>query len=111
MQSKTVTMRIATLVILAVSLGCAPTAYAAAGNTEAGRLLVTRSCSSCHAVDAALTATDGAPPLSAVAKTNKERPAWIRGWLMDPHSPMPQIMLSRQQIDDIIAYLSSLPSD
>ncbi len=110
-QSKTVTMRIATLVILAVSLGCAPAAYAAAGNADAGRLLVTRSCSSCHAVDAALTATDGAPPLSAVAKTNKERPAWIRVWLMDPHSPMPQIMLSRQQIDDIIAYLSSLPSD
>ena len=104
-------MRIATLVVLAVSVGCAPAAYAAVGNSDAGRLLATRSCSSCHAVDAASTATDGAPPLSAMAKTNKERPAWIRGWLMDPHSPMPGIMLSRQQIDDIIAYLGSLPSD
>ena len=104
-------MRIATLLVLAVSLGYAPAAYAAVGNSDAGRLLVTRSCSSCHALDAASTATDGAPPLSAIAKTNKERPAWIRGWLMDPHSPMPGIMLSRRQIDDIIAYLSSLPSD
>ena len=111
MQSRMVTMRFATVVLFAVSLGGAPAAYAAAGNADAGRLLVTQSCSSCHAVDAALTATDGAPPLSAVAKTNKERPAWIRGWLIDPHSPMPRIMLSRQQIDDIIAYLSSLPSN
>jgi hypothetical protein len=28
---------------------------------------------------------------------------------MDPHPPMPGIMLSRQQISDIIAYLDSLP--
>jgi hypothetical protein len=28
--------------------------------------------------------------------------------LMDPHDPMPNIMLSRQQIADIIAYLNSL---
>jgi mono/diheme cytochrome c family protein len=28
---------------------------------------------------------------------------------MDPHPPMPGIMLSRQQINDIIAYLNSLP--
>jgi cytochrome c len=111
MQPKTGIMRIATIVVLTAFLGCAPAAYAAAGNADAGRLLVTRSCSSCHALDAASTATDGAPPLSTVAKTNKERPAWIRGWLMDPHPPMPSIMLSRQQIDDVIAYLSSLPSD
>jgi mono/diheme cytochrome c family protein len=30
---------------------------------------------------------------------------------MDPHPPMPGIMLSRKQIDDVIAYLSTLPAD
>jgi hypothetical protein len=30
---------------------------------------------------------------------------------MDPHPPMPGIMLSRQQINDIIAYLNSVPSN
>ncbi len=70
-----------------------------------------RSCSSCHATEASTTATDNAPPFSDVAKTNKERPAWIRGWLTSPHPPMPNISLSRQQIDDIVAYLSSLPTD
>jgi len=44
-----------------------------------------------------------------ISKDNKERRAWSRVWLMDPHPPMPSIMLSRQQVDDIIAYLNSLP--
>jgi mono/diheme cytochrome c family protein len=87
------------------ALGAAP-----AGNADAGRDLVMRSCISCHAPEATKTATDGAPPLSFVAKDNKQNPAWIRGWLMDPHPPMPGIMLSRKQIDDIIAYLNTLPT-
>jgi cytochrome c len=86
-----------------------PAIAAPAGNAEEGRQLVTRSCSSCHALGASTVAADSAPPLSFIAKDNKERPAWIRGWLMDPHPPMPGIMLSRKQIDDIIAYLNALP--
>jgi cytochrome c len=74
-----------------------------------GRQLVERSCSSCHHTGTGATAADSAPPLSFIAKDNKIRPAWIRGWLMDPHPPMPGIMLARQQIDDIIAYLDTLP--
>jgi mono/diheme cytochrome c family protein len=32
----------------------------------------------------------------------------VRAWLADPHPPMPNFNLSRQQIDDIVAYLDSL---
>jgi mono/diheme cytochrome c family protein len=85
-------------------------AAAPAGNADAGRDLVMRSCISCHAQETSKAATDGAPPFSFVAKDNKQNPAWIRGWLMDPHPPMPGIMLSRKQIDDIIAYLNTLPT-
>ena len=102
-------MRIAMIVGTIISLGCAPIALAAAGSAEAGRQFVMRSCSSCHATETAKTATDNAPPFSLVAKTNKNNPAWIRGWLMAPHPPIPNISLSRQQIDDIVAYLSTLP--
>jgi mono/diheme cytochrome c family protein len=104
-------MRITMLIALTAMIGHATVAYAASGNAEAGRQLVMRSCSSCHATESAKTATDNAPPFSAVAKSNKENPAWIRGWLMQPHPPMPNISLSRQQIDDIIAYLGTLPND
>ena len=102
-------MRIAALVALTL-LASPAIAHAASGNAEAGRQLVTRSCSSCHATEAAKTATDGAPPFTLIAKTNRERPAWIRGWLMSPHPPMPSISLSRQQIDDIVAYLGRIPT-
>jgi cytochrome c len=93
----------------ALAVAATPTLAAPAGNAEAGRDLVTRSCITCHAAEATKAATDGAPPLSFIAKDNKKNPAWIRGWLMDPHPPMPGIMLSRKQIDDVIAYLNSLP--
>ena len=102
-------MRIATVVAL-IFFAANSVAYAA-GNANAGRDLIMRSCSSCHATDVATTARDAAPPFSAVAKTNRERPAWIRGWLMSPHPPMPSIPLSNQQIEDIIAYLGSLPTN
>jgi mono/diheme cytochrome c family protein len=82
-----------------------------AGNADAGRQLFTRSCTSCHAMNASPTAADGAPPLSYIAKDIKQRPAWIRGWLMDPHPPMPGIMLSRQQVNDLVAYLNSLTAE
>jgi mono/diheme cytochrome c family protein len=97
---------------LALSL-LASSGYGAAvpGNPEAGRALVTNSCAACHALYGTTAATDGAPPLSFLAKDNKANPRWVRGWLMDPHPPMPGIMLSRKQIDDVIAYLASLPTD
>ena len=97
--------------IMGILLFVTPTAYAATttGDANAGRDLVSKSCTSCHAVTDTTKASDGAPPLSYIARDNKQRPAWIRGWLMDPHPPMPGIMLSRQQISDVIAYLDSLP--
>ena len=104
-------MRITMLMAITAVIGHVSMVHAASGNAEAGRQLVMRSCSSCHATEAAKTATDNAPPFAAVAKTNKERPAWIRGWLMAPHPPMPNISLSRQQIDDIVAYLGTLPTN
>lgn len=98
---------------LAMGVGVLCFAYPAyaVGNADAGRQLVERSCTTCHGATGTAKATDGAPPLSFVAQDNKQNPAWIRGWLMDPHPPMPRIMLSRQQIDNIIAYLNALTDE
>src|SRR5262249_39084507 len=103
-------MRTSTIALFSILLAYAPAANAAA-NAEAGRQLVMRSCSSSPRTAAPHRATDGARPLTVIAKENKERPAFIRGWLMEPHPPMPSISLSRQQIDDVIAYLRTLPTD
>jgi mono/diheme cytochrome c family protein len=93
------------LITIAVCALCPLVSHAQSGNPQAGRQLVLRSCSSCHAIESSALATDAAPPFSDVARANRERPNWIRGWLMSPHPPMPQIPLSRQEIADIIAYL------
>ena len=89
-------------------------AFAAAlppGNPESGQRLVLSSCTSCHAPSAANNASDQAPTLSFLAHDNKTDPRWVRAWLMDPHPPMPAIMLSRQQVADVMAYLATLPSE
>lgn len=97
-----------------MSLLIGGSAYPAAlppGNAEAGKQLVLNSCTACHAPTGATHATDQAPPLSFLAHDNKADPRWVRAWLMDPHPPMPGIMLSRQQVADVMAYLSTLPAD
>src|SRR4051812_46693959 len=94
----------------ALALFCAcPAVAAVPGNPEAGRLLVTTSCSSCHTAPSAVSGTDAAPPFAAVARDNRGNSAWVRMWLTDPHPPMRGINLTRQQIEDVIAYLESLP--
>jgi cytochrome c len=95
--------------IVAALIALSTVAANAKGNPEAGRDLVLGSCTSCHAPNNAAAASDQAPPLSFIARDAKRDPTWIHGWLMDPHPPAPALMLSRQQVDDIIAYLNTLP--
>ena len=100
--------------VAAISLLIGGLAFPAAlppGNAEAGKQLVLNSCTACHAPMDTTRATDGAPPLSFLARDNKSDPRWVRAWLMDPHPPMPGIMLSRQQVADVMAYLSTLTAD
>jgi mono/diheme cytochrome c family protein len=79
----------------------------AAGDARAGHELATLWCTSCHIVDDSGHGSDAAPPFSNVAGRKGNR--WLRAWLAAPHPPMPNFNLSRQQIDDIVAYLGSLP--
>jgi cytochrome c len=83
----------------------------AAGNPEAGRLLIERSCAGCHGAANSATVTDAAPSFSAIALRNRQNRTWVRAWLTGPHPAMPGVDLSRRQIDDIVAYLNSLPAN
>jgi mono/diheme cytochrome c family protein len=81
----------------------------AAGDAQAGHALAQVWCSSCHVVDTSGQGRDTAPPFAAIAKQRAADRAWLRGWLTSPHPPMPNFNLSRKEIDDLIAYLESLP--
>jgi len=80
----------------------------AAGSAEAGKRLAQQWCASCHQVEPNAPAKDTAPPFASLGVEKGKDPGWIRAWLANPHPPMQGINLSRQQIDDIVAYLQSL---
>jgi mono/diheme cytochrome c family protein len=48
--------------------------------------------------------------LPTIAQQQKGKdPQWVKAWLQAPHPPMPNFNLSRQEIDDVAAYLAALP--
>jgi mono/diheme cytochrome c family protein len=81
---------------------------AAAGDAAAGHALARQWCASCHVVDDQTKGSDTAPSFKAVAQRHGGDRSWVRAWLAAPHRPMSGIALTRQQIDDIVAYLDSL---
>lgn len=80
------------------------------GDATAGRRLAETWCSSCHVVDPALHhgSDNGAPAFSAVAAMSSTTPLALRAFLQTPHAQMPDLHLSRNEIDDLAAYILSL---
>ncbi len=79
----------------------------AADPAEGGRL-ARQWCSSCHIVAPGMGGSDAAPPFEAVANRPSFTEAGTRAWLTDPHPPMPNLNLSRAEIDAIVTYIESL---
>ena len=82
----------------------------AQGDARNGRALARSWCTSCHLVEPSGLGSDTAPPFAIIAN-DAQRPATrLRRWLADPHPPMPNMRLSKKEIDDLVAYLESLKS-
>jgi len=103
--------RIGMLAAVAMLFGLAGHARAQdIGDPAAGRRLAETWCSSCHVIgrDVQQGASTGAPPFPAVAAMPSMTPMALRVFLQTPHSRMPDLHLSRQEIDDLSAYIFSL---
>lgn len=86
-----------------------PVSPASAANAEAGKRLTERWCVSCHSPSSRSRTSDvAAPSFNAVVNRRKRTESQLRAWLSDPHPPMPQLNLTRDEIDDIVAYLEEL---
>lgn len=87
---------------------------ARAADAENGRRIADRWCASCHVVSGSGTSnsaprgTDAVPTLASIARDPNRGPNWLRQWLTSPHPPMPDLNLSRTEIDDVVAYLQGL---
>jgi cytochrome c len=78
------------------------------GEPEAGWRLARQWCAGCHIVDMSGHGAAYAPSFPTIAQERGKDQRWLRAWLISPHPPMPNMSLSRGEIDDVIAYLESL---
>jgi len=86
-----------------------PLTAARAADSARGANLAKQWCVSCHVPSAeARTGSDAGPPFALMAADPAYTDARLRGWLAQPHPPMPDFHHSRAEIEDLIAYIRSL---
>jgi mono/diheme cytochrome c family protein len=94
---------------VAVSVPLAASAQVPAGDAASGAAIAARWCTSCHAAGpGAGRATDGAPTLQSVADRPSTTVTSLTVFLRTPHDRMPDLSLTREETDDLIAYILSL---
>jgi mono/diheme cytochrome c family protein len=83
-------------------------APAAAGDARHGATIAQRWCAECHVVSSEqASAFSDAPSFGDIARRHPDRKV-IANFLANPHPPMPDMHLSRGEIDDIVTYIRSL---
>ena len=82
---------------------------AAGGDAVAGHAVAQTWCASCHAIEARPTvASDQAPGFVVIANRAGVTADGLRAFLTAPHGRMPNLSLSRADIENAVAYLLSL---
>jgi len=103
-------MRYALAKIVSMSLSVAAIgADAAHADAGAGAQLAQRWCASCHVVGDTQTGPvpQGPPSFRSIAKGGMTTDQ-LRAFLSHPHGAMPDLSLTRTEIDDLTSYIQSL---
>ncbi len=98
------------LVIAGLMLATAAQAQTLPGNPAQGKAIAQRACAGCHLIGEGQTSstTDGVPTFAALARNPRMNDAALHGFVQAPHPPMPDLALSRQELDDVVSYIMSL---
>ncbi|MGW9333509.1 c-type cytochrome [Bosea sp. NPDC055594] len=79
------------------------------GDARAGREVATLLCIQCHQIDGAGRDPGRMPPgFGAIADMTSQTALSLRIFLQTPHGNMPRYQLTRDEIDDVVAYILSL---
>ena len=80
------------------------------GDVAAGRRLAETWCGSCHLVgpDATRGVSNGVPTFVGIAGDQSTTSVSLRTFLQTPHAGMPDLHLSRDEVDNLAAYILSL---
>ncbi len=94
------------LISLAFAAGGAGAAYA---DASTGGQIAQRWCASCHVIGENQTGSvpQGPPSFRTIAKSGMTAEQ-LRAFLSHPHGAMPDLALTRTEIDDLTAYIQSL---
>jgi cytochrome c2 len=104
-------MRIILLAAILAESAYAANAQDVLGDSEAGRVYTREVCSPCHAVTAEQASERRiviAPDFQSIANTRGMTATALRAFLQTPHPKMPNLVLTPEQSDDVIAFLLSL---
>jgi mono/diheme cytochrome c family protein len=95
------------MLLAAASLPCVAQEV---GDAAAGRRLAETWCSNCHVVSptAERATANGVPTFTGIAQMPSTTPMSLNVFLQTSHSRMPDLHVSRQEIDDLTAYILSL---
>jgi mono/diheme cytochrome c family protein len=79
---------------------------AVAADVSKGAQLATQWCANCHVIDGSGSPTvqQGPPSFRSIGLTGDQ----LRTFLAHPHGAMPDLALSRTEIDDVTAYIETL---
>lgn len=98
-----------------LAAGAAATIFAPASaqqqpDARVGERLARQWCAGCHLVasDGRAPAPDTAPPFASIAARPGATPGALRSIIQMPYPRMPQIALSRDEVEHIVAYILSM---
>lgn len=77
---------------------------------ENGLLVARKLCASCHLIGEPPTAETPAdvPSFPSIADRPEQSAEKLSNWLLQPHTPMPNLHLTRKEIRDLAAYIMTL---
>ena len=80
------------------------------GDPAAGRAIAQRGCAQCHVIGESerQAAVNGVPTFIGLARDPSMNMARLQGFMQAPHPPMPDLALTRQEINNVTAYILSL---
>jgi cytochrome c2 len=82
--------------------------HAIAADAEKGGIIAKRWCAACHLVSPEQAQASADVPSFAAIARKKLPPGRLKAFLTDPHPKMPDMSLTRREIEDIVAYITSL---
>lgn len=97
-------------VLLGTFLAPTPVLGQELGDAAEGQRFAREVCAACHAVEKGdkMISLEGAPPFQDVANDPAASEVSLRVFLRSPHENMPDLILSDEETDNVVAYILSI---